>query len=64
MDKELFRRIGKIEKDVSAISKKLDALYKYLIENIAMLKDMVDAIEAKLTTDTSGRFEKKGGVEK
>ena len=64
MDKELFRRIGKIEKDVGAISKKLDALNKYLIENIAMLKDMVDAIEAKLTTDTSGRFEKKRGVEK
>jgi len=59
MDKELFRRIERIEEKIGAISKKLDALSEYLIENIAILKDRVDAIEAELTTDTSGRYEKK-----
>ena len=59
MDEELFRKIEKIEKDIDEVLRMLNELNKYLIENLAMIKDMIDAIEAELTTDTSGRYEKK-----
>ena len=59
MDEELLKKIEKVEEDIDEVLKMLNELNKYLVENIAILKDIVDAIEAKLTTDTSGRYEKR-----
>ena len=59
MDDELLRKIEKIEGDTDEVLRMLNELNKYLIENLAMIKDMIDAIEAKLTTDTSGRYDRR-----
>ena len=59
MDDELLRKIEKIEGDTDEVLRMLNELNKYLIENLAMIEDMIDAIEAKLTTDTSGRYDRR-----
>lgn len=59
MDEELLKKIEKVEEDIDEVLKMLNELNKYLVENIAILKDIVDAIEAKLTTDTSGRYDRR-----
>jgi len=59
VDEELLKKIEKVEEDIDEVLKMLNELNKYLVENIAILKDIVDAIEAKLTTDTSGRYDRR-----